>query len=141
MIAIAYCLGRVSRLWCKEGKPKQSPAGFLSCGYEAARPDRPRQLKSANQSTRQKRGPQSLNFGDQQRVPWSIQLVLSIHAYEETVQGLGKEHPKRVRGNSTQHSQRTGNGASSHEPEWKKESRFMGHRVEYTAGSFFNTGE
>lgn len=53
---------------------------------------------------------------------------------------LRKGIPKRIIGNSTQHLHMTGNG--SHEPEGeKKESRFMGHWVEHTKGSFFNIGE
>lgn len=38
MIAIAYCLERASRLWCREGKPKQSPIVCLNCGCGAERP-------------------------------------------------------------------------------------------------------
>lgn len=32
MIAIAYCLESVSRLQCREKKPKKRPAGSLNCG-------------------------------------------------------------------------------------------------------------
>lgn len=80
LTAISYCLRKVSRLWCKKAETKQNPAEFLSCRYETEKLGRPRQLECANQSIRQKREASSLNSGDQQRVPWSIQLS-TIHTY------------------------------------------------------------
>lgn len=81
LIAISYCLRKVSRLWCEKAETKQNPEEFLSCRYKTEKLERPGQLDSANQSTRQKREASSLNFGDQQRgSPWSIQLS-TIHTY------------------------------------------------------------
>ena len=94
LTAISYCLRKVSRLWCKKAETKQNPAEFLSCRYETEKLGRPRQLECANQSIRQKREASSLNSGDQQSVPWSIQLS-TIHTYIWR-NYTGKEHPKNM---------------------------------------------
>lgn len=53
------------------------------------------------------------------------------HLHVSTFPKLGKELPKRIRGNRTQHSQRAGKSTCFHQLDWKT-SRLMEHWGDYT---------
>lgn len=49
---------------------------------------------------------------------------------------LGKERPKRIRGNTAQQSHIARNSTCSHKPDWKT-SLFMEHWVKYPERTYF----
>lgn len=130
MIPIAYCLESISRLQCREGKPRESPAESLNYGYRAERSERPRWLEFASQNkTKEKCIEMALWSLTEGPLEYSNEYSLCMHVRE--LPKARERNTQRVIEVSTQHLPRTGNGACSHESEWKKKkkSRLMGQWV------------
>lgn len=86
-------------------------------------------------------GGEKENSGDLQRTPPLIVSWVLIGACRQgNYTGPGKGQLKRIRRNSACRSYQVRNNACSHQPD-RKMSRFTGHWVEYTEGSYLSSGE
>lgn len=136
MIAVAYCLERASRLWCREEKPKQSPIVCLNCGCGTERPgdqgSQSLQVSAPERREVHRDRTLEINRGPLQYYAESYLYILVKKLSKDVERDTQKNTRKMYPALTLDQEQ-----CLFHKPEEEDGLRFMGHWVEYTKGSFF----